>query len=111
MATNFLVHEKTWFDKFKYDNAERNFYEETKGPVAGVSHQENGASVILCDIARARENTQKSLAGNLSPGASSGPNGDHSELLVRISSLKWRTIACAEQCRNCSRPSPSWRPS
>uniref|UniRef100_A0A2K5EJ32 Elongation factor 1-delta n=1 Tax=Aotus nancymaae TaxID=37293 RepID=A0A2K5EJ32_AOTNA len=39
-----------------YDNAERNFYEQTNGPVAG-----------------------KSLAGSLSPRASSGPSGDHME--------------------------------
>lgn len=63
MATNFLVHEKIWFDKFKYDDAERKFYEQMNGPAAGSSRQENGASVILRDIARARENIQKSLAG------------------------------------------------
>ncbi|XP_045309360.1 elongation factor 1-delta isoform X1 [Leopardus geoffroyi] len=88
MATNFLVHEKIWFDKFKYDDAERQFYERMNGPVAGSSRQENGASVILRDIARARENIQKSLAGSSGPGASSGPGGDHSELAVRITSLE-----------------------
>ncbi|XP_013001169.1 elongation factor 1-delta isoform X5 [Cavia porcellus] len=107
MATNFLVHEKIWFDKFKYDDAERKFYEQMNGPVAGASCQENGASVILRDIARARENIQKSLAGlkevlpdpsetlsqaalgtSSGPGASSGPGGDHSELVVRIANLE-----------------------
>nr|XP_045000267.1 elongation factor 1-delta isoform X6 [Jaculus jaculus]XP_045000268.1 elongation factor 1-delta isoform X6 [Jaculus jaculus]XP_045000269.1 elongation factor 1-delta isoform X6 [Jaculus jaculus]XP_045000270.1 elongation factor 1-delta isoform X6 [Jaculus jaculus]XP_045000271.1 elongation factor 1-delta isoform X6 [Jaculus jaculus]XP_045000272.1 elongation factor 1-delta isoform X6 [Jaculus jaculus] len=107
MATNFLVHEKIWFDKFKYDDAERKFYEQMNGPVAGTPRQENGASVILRDIARARENIQKSLAGlkvalpsspealsqatpgtSSGPGASSGPGGDHSELIVRIASLE-----------------------
>ncbi|KAL1767113.1 elongation factor 1-delta isoform X6 [Sigmodon hispidus] len=88
MATNFLVHEKIWFDKFKYDDAERKFYEQMNGPVTAGSRQENGASVILRDIARARENIQKSLAGSSGPGASSGPGGDHSELIVRIASLE-----------------------
>ncbi|XP_068381605.1 elongation factor 1-delta isoform X1 [Eschrichtius robustus] len=88
MATNFLVHEKIWFDKFKYDDAERKFYEQMNGPVAGSSRQENGASVILRDIARARENIQKSLAGSSGPGASSGPGGDPSELVIRIASLE-----------------------
>ncbi|KAM9627053.1 elongation factor 1-delta isoform 2-T6 [Trichechus inunguis] len=105
MATNFLVHEKIWFDKFKYDDAERKFYEQMNGPVAGSSGQENGASVILRDIARARENIQKSLAGlqavlpsppeapsqaaqGTSSGASSGPGGDHSELIMRMASLE-----------------------
>uniref|UniRef100_A0A2R9A8D0 Elongation factor 1-delta n=1 Tax=Pan paniscus TaxID=9597 RepID=A0A2R9A8D0_PANPA len=56
MATNFLVGEKIWFHKFKYGDAERRFYEQMNGPVAGASLQE------------------------ASPGASSGPSGDHSEL-------------------------------
>ncbi|XP_006830804.1 PREDICTED: elongation factor 1-delta isoform X3 [Chrysochloris asiatica] len=86
MATNFLMHEKIWFDKFKYDDAERKFYEQMNGPMTGCSRQENGASVILRDIARARENIQKSLAG--SSGAPSGPGGDHSQLVVRIASLE-----------------------
>ncbi|KAL4690826.1 hypothetical protein H8959_013787 [Pygathrix nigripes] len=47
MATNFLVQEKIWFDKFKHDVAERRFYEQMNGPVAGASRQENGAGVIL----------------------------------------------------------------
>ncbi|XP_077022715.1 LOW QUALITY PROTEIN: elongation factor 1-delta [Tamandua tetradactyla] len=88
MAASFLVHEKIWFDKFKYDDAERKFYEQVNGPLAGPSCQENGASVILRDIARARENIQKSLAGSAGPGASSGPGGDHSELVIRIASLE-----------------------
>ncbi|XP_054513532.2 elongation factor 1-delta isoform X8 [Pan troglodytes] len=64
MATNFLAHEKIWFDKFKYDDAERRFYEQMNGPVAGASRQSSG------------------------PGASSGTSGDHSELVVRIASLE-----------------------
>ncbi|XP_011782874.1 PREDICTED: elongation factor 1-delta-like isoform X1 [Colobus angolensis palliatus] len=88
MATNFLVHEKIWLDKFKYDHAERRFYEQMNGPVAGASGQENGASMILPDIARARENIPKSLARNSGPGASSGACADHSELVVRLASLK-----------------------
>uniref|UniRef100_A0A8C3T5W3 Elongation factor 1-delta n=1 Tax=Chelydra serpentina TaxID=8475 RepID=A0A8C3T5W3_CHESE len=64
MAADFLMHEKIWFDKFKYDDAEKRYYEQMNGPVASPScQQENGASTILRDIARARENIQKSLAG------------------------------------------------
>jgi hypothetical protein len=39
MATNFLAHEKIWFDKFKYDDAERRFYEQMNGPVTSGSRQ------------------------------------------------------------------------
>ncbi|NXT74877.1 EF1D factor, partial [Zapornia atra] len=64
MAVDYFMHEKIWFDKYKYDDAERRFYERMNGPVGSSSHQqENGASTILRDIARARENIQKSLAG------------------------------------------------
>uniref|UniRef100_A0A2K5MJQ0 Translation elongation factor EF1B beta/delta subunit guanine nucleotide exchange domain-containing protein n=1 Tax=Cercocebus atys TaxID=9531 RepID=A0A2K5MJQ0_CERAT len=39
IATNFLVHEKIWLDKFKYKDAERKFYEQMNGPVASTSRQ------------------------------------------------------------------------
>ncbi|NXJ10261.1 EF1D factor, partial [Odontophorus gujanensis] len=88
MAVEYLSSEKIWFDKFKYDDAERRYYErQVNGPASSSSHQqENGASTILRDIARARENIQKSLAGSASTN-SSGP-GDQNELLSRISHLE-----------------------
>ncbi|NXW50074.1 EF1D factor, partial [Nyctiprogne leucopyga] len=88
MAVDNFLHEKIWFDKYKYDDAERRFYEQMNGPVSSSpSQQENGASTILRDIARARENIQKSLAGSAST-TSSGPTGDQNELLSRISHLE-----------------------
>ncbi|KAM6102830.1 elongation factor 1-delta isoform 2-T2 [Theristicus caerulescens] len=88
MAVDYFLHEKIWFEKYKYDDAERRYYEQMNGPVGGSSHQqENGASTILRDIARARENIQKSLAGSAST-TSSGPAGDQNELLSRISHLE-----------------------
>ncbi|XP_036609920.1 elongation factor 1-delta isoform X6 [Trichosurus vulpecula] len=64
MATSFLVHEKIWFDKFKYDDAERKFYEQMNGPMPVSSRQSANTS------------------------SSSGPSGDHSELVTRISNLE-----------------------
>ncbi|KFZ47122.1 Elongation factor 1-delta, partial [Antrostomus carolinensis] len=88
MEVNYFLHEKIWFDKYKYDDAERRFYEQMNGPVgSSSSQQENGASTILRDIARARENIQKSLAGSAN-ATSSGPTGDQNELLSRISHLE-----------------------
>ncbi|NXS68103.1 EF1D factor, partial [Pandion haliaetus] len=88
MAVDYFLHEKIWFEKYKYDDAERRYYEQMNGPVSSSSHQqENGASTILRDIARARENIQKSLAGSAST-TSSGPAGDQNELLSRISHLE-----------------------
>ncbi|XP_064364018.1 elongation factor 1-delta isoform X1 [Dromaius novaehollandiae] len=109
MAVDFLSHEKIWFEKFKYDDAERRYYEQMNGPVSSSQQQENGASTILRDIARARENIQKSLAGKTVPRSkeapsarhkrqsgrstsasttSSGPTGDQNELISRISHLE-----------------------
>ncbi|NXE16833.1 EF1D factor, partial [Lophotis ruficrista] len=88
MAVDYFLHDKIWFEKYKYDDAERRYYEQMNGPLSSSSQQqENGASTILRDIARARENIQKSLAGSAS-GTSPGPVGDQNELLSRISHLE-----------------------
>ncbi|NXT60239.1 EF1D factor, partial [Chaetops frenatus] len=88
MAVDYFLHDKIWFEKYKYDDAERRFYEQMNGPMGSPSRQqENGASTILRDIARARENIQKSLAGSTST-TSSGAAGDQNELLSRISHLE-----------------------
>ncbi|XP_067824582.1 eukaryotic translation elongation factor 1 delta b (guanine nucleotide exchange protein) isoform X5 [Heptranchias perlo] len=86
MAVNFLREEKIWFDKCKYDEAEMQYYERLNGPVTRTvqnppATQENGASNILRDIARARENIQKSLAGSAVQGADV-------ELCSRVTSLE-----------------------
>uniref|UniRef100_A0A8C5SMG4 Elongation factor 1-delta n=1 Tax=Laticauda laticaudata TaxID=8630 RepID=A0A8C5SMG4_LATLA len=89
MATHFLMHEKIWFDKFKYDDAEKRYYEQMNGPAHSPScQQENGASTILRDIARARENIQKSLAGTASGPSPAGPAGDQNEVVTRIANLE-----------------------
>ncbi|XP_026543501.1 elongation factor 1-delta isoform X2 [Notechis scutatus] len=89
MATHFLMHEKIWFDKFKYDDAEKRYYEQMNGPAHSPScQQENGASTILRDIARARENIQKSLAGTASGPSPAGPAGDQNEVVIRIANLE-----------------------
>ncbi|XP_029448056.1 elongation factor 1-delta isoform X2 [Rhinatrema bivittatum] len=62
MATEFLLQEKIWFDKFKYDDAERQYYEQLNGPVATAKCQ------------------QQSTA----PPA----GADHSDLLTRVANLE-----------------------
>uniref|UniRef100_A0A673MJ94 Elongation factor 1-delta-like n=1 Tax=Sinocyclocheilus rhinocerous TaxID=307959 RepID=A0A673MJ94_9TELE len=69
-----LTQERIWFDKPRYDEAERQFYERMNGPTQ--PKQDTGANSILQDIARARENIQKSLAGlktTLQPSRGSAP--------------------------------------
>ncbi|XP_066434793.1 elongation factor 1-delta isoform X1 [Eleutherodactylus coqui] len=87
MAASFLSTEKIWFDKCKYDDAEKQYYERLSMKSAPNSQnhtQDDGASTILRDIARARENIQKSLAGSMA----AAPGGENSELLSRVASLE-----------------------
>ncbi|XP_058612820.1 eukaryotic translation elongation factor 1 delta b (guanine nucleotide exchange protein) isoform X1 [Onychostoma macrolepis] len=73
-AAECLAQERIWFDKPRYDEAERQFYEQMNGPTQ--PKQDTGANSILQDIARARENIQKSLAGlktTLQPSRGSAP--------------------------------------
>ncbi|XP_057208805.1 eukaryotic translation elongation factor 1 delta b (guanine nucleotide exchange protein) isoform X2 [Triplophysa rosa] len=76
-----FAQERIWFDKPRYDEAERQFYERVNGPTQ--PKQDIGANTILQDIARARENIQKSLAGSGGPSA-----GDYGELTARLKSLE-----------------------
>ncbi|KAK9519705.1 hypothetical protein VZT92_022415 [Zoarces viviparus] len=79
-SVDFLAQEKIWFDKPRYDEAERRFYERPAG--SSQPSQDVGGNTILQDIARARENIQKSLAGSISSAA------DQGEIICRIKSLE-----------------------
>jgi cytochrome c556 len=47
MATNFLaVHEKIWFDQFKYDDTERKFHEQINGLMAQAPEPPVGLAEI-----------------------------------------------------------------
>uniref|UniRef100_UPI0037E851FF eukaryotic translation elongation factor 1 delta b (guanine nucleotide exchange protein) isoform X1 n=2 Tax=Semicossyphus pulcher TaxID=241346 RepID=UPI0037E851FF len=83
-SADFLAQEKIWFDKPRYDEAERRFYERMNGSPQPT--QDAGANSILQDIARARENIQKSLAGQ--PQQSSSSAADQGELVSRIKGLE-----------------------
>uniref|UniRef100_A0A452ICI7 Elongation factor 1-delta n=1 Tax=Gopherus agassizii TaxID=38772 RepID=A0A452ICI7_9SAUR len=65
MAADFLMHEKIWFDKFKYDDAEKRYYEQMNGPVASPSCQQSASTT-----------------------SSAGPAGDQNELVTRIANLE-----------------------
>ncbi|XP_027032980.1 eukaryotic translation elongation factor 1 delta b (guanine nucleotide exchange protein) isoform X3 [Tachysurus fulvidraco] len=103
-AMECLAQERIWFDKPRYDEAERRFYERMNGPT--LPPQDTGANSILQDIARARENIQKSLAGlktTLQPTrgsslksptpphsltAAGGSSAEQGELLARMKELE-----------------------
>ncbi|XP_034567349.1 eukaryotic translation elongation factor 1 delta b (guanine nucleotide exchange protein) isoform X4 [Notolabrus celidotus] len=83
-SADFLAQEKIWFDKPRYDEAERRFYEGMNGSPQPTK-QDAGANSILQDIARARENIQKSLAGQQQQSSSAADQG---ELVSRIKGLE-----------------------
>ncbi|XP_064255561.1 elongation factor 1-delta isoform X3 [Passer domesticus] len=64
MAVDYFLHDKIWFEKFKYDDAERRFYEQMNGPMGGPSRQQSASTTP------------------------SGAAGDQNELLSRISHLE-----------------------
>ncbi|XP_026134832.1 elongation factor 1-delta-like isoform X2 [Carassius auratus] len=77
-----LAQENIWFDKSRYNEAERRFYEGMNG--IPQTPQEKDASAILQDIAKARQNIQQSLAGSQNASKSE----DQSELVSRMKSLE-----------------------
>ncbi|KAM9496240.1 eukaryotic translation elongation factor 1 delta b (guanine nucleotide exchange protein) isoform 3-T4 [Clarias gariepinus] len=103
-AVECLAQDRIWFDKPRYDEAERTFYERMNGPTLPPQTQDSGANTILQDIARARENIQKSLAGlktTLQPGSAhksptpshslttaGGSSAEHGEILTRMKKLE-----------------------
>ncbi|XP_010288583.1 PREDICTED: elongation factor 1-delta isoform X2 [Phaethon lepturus] len=107
MAVDYFKHEKIWFEKYKYDDAERRYYEQMNGPVGSSSRQQNGASTILRDIARARENIQKSLAGVSTQSASTTSSGPAvvADLQTAIFKLESRLNAL-EKSSTSHQPSP-----
>ncbi|KAM7379517.1 hypothetical protein PAMP_005063 [Pampus punctatissimus] len=94
-----LATENIWFDKHRYDEAEKHFYEGANGP--STQHQETETNAILQDIAKSRQNIQQSLNGVKTAlqqakgrqqkrqhrNSSSHAGGDH-ELISRMKSLE-----------------------
>ncbi|XP_015278234.1 PREDICTED: elongation factor 1-delta isoform X3 [Gekko japonicus] len=89
MAANFLMHEKIWFDKFKYDDAERRHYEQMNGPICSPSCQQ--LKTVLQNPQEAPPARRKKQSGPAASGSgtsSAGPSGDQNELVARIANLE-----------------------
>nr|XP_030122692.3 elongation factor 1-delta isoform X5 [Taeniopygia guttata] len=86
MAVDYFLHDKIWFEKFKYDDAERRFYEQMNGPMGGPSHQQKTpARSKEAPCARPKKQSGRSASASTT---SSGAAGDQNELLSRISHLE-----------------------
>ncbi|NWI01162.1 EF1D factor, partial [Tichodroma muraria] len=77
MAVDYFLHDKIWFEKYKYDDAERRFYEQMNGPMGGPSRQQGNNSIS------SRFSSLQSASTT-----SAGAAGDQNELLSRISHLE-----------------------
>ncbi|XP_046733108.1 elongation factor 1-delta-like isoform X2 [Silurus meridionalis] len=77
-----LAQDKIWFDKSRYDEAERCFYEGINGVPSAP--QETDANGVLQDVVKARQAIQQSLAGSQNVSRSE----DQSELVSRVKSLE-----------------------
>ncbi|XP_061463085.1 elongation factor 1-delta isoform X3 [Rhineura floridana] len=89
MAASFLMHEKIWFDKFRYDDAEKRYYEQMNGPATSPSCQQ--LKTVLQNPHEAppvRRKKQSGCATSVSSTSSAGPAGDQSELVTRIAHLE-----------------------
>ncbi|XP_064410585.1 eukaryotic translation elongation factor 1 delta b (guanine nucleotide exchange protein) isoform X4 [Latimeria chalumnae] len=75
MAMEFLLQERIWFEKYRYDDAERQYYERLNGPVASAQCSKSNLSPVCATAAAA-------------PAPCPAAAGDSSELLVRISNLE-----------------------
>ncbi|NXC99068.1 EF1D factor, partial [Certhia familiaris] len=87
MAVDYFLHDKIWFEKYKYDDAERRFYEQMNGPMGGPSRQQ---VIPNPRNSRVRGETISSQFSSLQSASttSSGAAGDQNELLSRISHLE-----------------------
>ncbi|XP_066064691.1 elongation factor 1-delta isoform X4 [Chamaea fasciata] len=87
MAVDYFLHDKVWFEKYKYDDAERRFYEQMNGPMGGPSRQQQKTPARSKEAPCARPKKQSGRSASAST-TSSGPAGDQNELLSRISHLE-----------------------
>lgn len=67
MAVEFLAHERIWFEKFKYDEAERRYYEQMNGPVGGSSQQQQ-VKVCRAQLLAASRASTEQAEGDYPPG-------------------------------------------
>ncbi|XP_070796361.1 elongation factor 1-delta isoform X3 [Pituophis catenifer annectens] len=89
MATHFLMHEKIWFDKFKYDDAEKRYYEQINGPARSPSCQQ--LKTVLQnpqEAAGVRSKKHRGRAATASGPSPAGPAGDQNEVVTRIANLE-----------------------
>ncbi|XP_072007119.1 elongation factor 1-delta isoform X3 [Engystomops pustulosus] len=88
MAASFLGTEKIWFDKCKYDDAEKQYYERLSQKSAPNSQSQ--LRTVLHSPKEGQAPPTKSQSGACtSAAAAPGTNGENSELLSRVASLEY----------------------
>ncbi|KAM7071914.1 elongation factor 1-delta isoform 4-T4 [Acridotheres tristis] len=88
MAVDYFLHDKIWFEKYKYDDAERRFYEQMNGPMGAPSRQQQQKTPARSKEAPCARPKKQSGRSTSASTSSSGAAGDQNELLSRISHLE-----------------------
>ncbi|XP_063777211.1 elongation factor 1-delta isoform X3 [Pseudophryne corroboree] len=89
MAASFLSTEKIWFDKYKYDDAERQFYEQLSGTSPQNAHDLPQLRTVLHSPKEAPASPPQAHSGPCTSTAAAPTNSeDHGEILSRVSSLE-----------------------
>uniref|UniRef100_UPI00398E4484 eukaryotic translation elongation factor 1 delta b (guanine nucleotide exchange protein) isoform X2 n=1 Tax=Pristiophorus japonicus TaxID=55135 RepID=UPI00398E4484 len=87
MAVNFLAEEKIWFDKYKYDDAEMQYYTQLNAPT--TTTVENSLATQISSVWEADSNPKEAVQNNVSPVSShSAVQGADIELCTRVTSLE-----------------------
>ncbi|XP_072911165.1 eukaryotic translation elongation factor 1 delta b (guanine nucleotide exchange protein) isoform X3 [Hemitrygon akajei] len=93
MAVNFLTNENIWFDKYKYDDAEVQYYQHLHGSVPTNTPVENTArdspAVQISSVCEAGRNPKETVRDSVEPISShSAIQGADNELCSRVTSLE-----------------------
>ncbi|XP_062900658.1 uncharacterized protein LOC134344568 isoform X2 [Mobula hypostoma] len=93
MAVNFLANENIWFDKYKYDDAEVQYYRHLHGSVPTNTPVENTArdspAVQISSVCEAGRNPKEAVRDSVEPVSShSAIQGADNELCSRVTSLE-----------------------
>ncbi|XP_069813063.1 elongation factor 1-delta isoform X2 [Dendropsophus ebraccatus] len=89
MAASFLGTEKIWFDKYKYDDAEKQYYENLSQKSVLNSHNQTQLRTVLNSPKEGQAPPPPGHSGSCTSTAAAPNNsGENSELLSRVASLE-----------------------
>ncbi|XP_053322325.1 elongation factor 1-delta isoform X3 [Spea bombifrons] len=88
MAASSLSTEKVWLDKYKYDDAERQYYEQLSKRAAPEASSQQTLRTVLHSPKDAPPSLPQSQSGPSTSAAAAPAGGDNGELLSRVANLE-----------------------